>query len=74
MAKKVKLSLNFPLELKLWLEEEGDRNGLNLTTMIQLACMNYRKEQEALRMGAQVDIINAYLEQMKEQIRNTVND
>ena len=73
MAKKVKLSLNFPLELKQWLEEEGDRNGLNLTTMIQLACMNYRKEQEALRMGAQVDILSAYLDQLKQAGANIEN-
>lgn len=70
MAEKVRVNMNFPLELKQWLEEEAERNGFNLTTMIQLACMNYRKEQEALRMGAQVDVINAYLEQMKK----TVND
>lgn len=73
MAKKVKLSLNFPLELKQWLEEEGDKNGLNLTTMIQLACMNYRKEQEALRMGAQVDMLTAYLDKIKQASTNTEN-
>ena len=66
MAEKVRVNMNFPLELKLWLEEEAEKNGFNLTTMIQLACMNYRKEQEALRMASQVDMLTEYLEQVKQ--------
>lgn len=73
MAEKVRVNMNFPLELKQWLEEEAERNGFNLTTMIQLACMNYRKEQEALRMADQVDMLTAYLEQVKQASTNTEN-
>lgn len=51
MAEKVRVNMNFPLELKQWLEDEAEKNGFNLTTMIQLACMNYRKEQEAIEMS-----------------------
>lgn len=67
MASKARINMNFPSELKQWLEQEADRNGFNLTTMIQVACMEYRKEQEALRFGQNVDLLQTFMEQFKQE-------
>lgn len=51
MAEKSRVNLYMPTDLKDYLVEEGERLGLNLTTMILIACIDYRKTQESLKLG-----------------------
>ena len=51
MAEKTRVNLYMPTELKDYLVEEGDKLGFNLTTMILIACMEYRKTQQGIELG-----------------------
>lgn len=51
MAEKARVNLYMPTELKDYLVEEGDKMGFNLTTMILIACMEYRKTQQGIELG-----------------------
>ena len=53
---KVRINMYLPLDLKQWFMEEAEKNGFNLTTMIQVAMLDYKKQQEA--MGT-MNIINS---------------
>lgn len=51
MAEKTRVNLYMPTELKDYLVEEGEKLGFNLTTMILIACMEYRKTQQGIELG-----------------------
>lgn len=51
MAEKTRISMLMPTELKEYLTNEGDKLGLNFTTMVLIACMEYRKTQQGIEMG-----------------------
>lgn len=51
MAEKTRISMLMPTELKEYLTSEGDKLGLNFTTMVLIACMEYRKTQQGIEMG-----------------------
>lgn len=51
MAEKTRVNLYMPTELKDYLLEEGEKLGFNLTTMILIACMEYRKTQQGIEIG-----------------------
>lgn len=51
MAEKVRVNMLMPAELKEYLTKEGDKLGFNLTTMILIACMEYRKTQQGIELG-----------------------
>lgn len=38
----------FPDDLKDWLWEQANKNGFNLTTMVQMIVLDYKKQQEAM--------------------------
>lgn len=52
MAEKTRISMLMPTELKEYLTKEGDKLGLNFTTMVLIACMEYRKTQQSVEMGS----------------------
>lgn len=41
-----------PAELKDYLTSEGEKLGLNFTTMVIIACIEYRKTQQSMEMGS----------------------
>lgn len=51
MAEKVRVNMLMPVELKEYLTQEGDKLGLNFTTMVLIACMEYRKTQQSMEVG-----------------------
>lgn len=51
MAEKTRISMLMPTELKDYLTNEGDKLGLNFTTMVLIACMEYRKTQQSMEVG-----------------------
>lgn len=51
MADKARVNLYMPKELKDYLVAEGEKMGFNLTTMILIACMDYRKTQQSIALG-----------------------
>ena len=51
MADKTRISMLMPTELKEYLTKEGDKLGLNFTTMVLIACMEYRKTQQSVEVG-----------------------
>ena len=38
-----------PADLKEWYVGQAEKNGFNLTTMIQVAMLDYKKQQEAMQ-------------------------
>ena len=54
MAEKSRVNLYMPVDLKDYLVEEGDKLGFNLTTMIIIACMEYRKTQQGIELGGYI--------------------
>lgn len=51
MSEKSRVNIYMPKELKDYLVCEGEKMGFNLTTMIQIACMEYKKTQEGMALG-----------------------
>ena len=45
---KVRVNMYLPVDLKSWYVDEAEKNGFNLTTMIQVAMLEYKKTQEAM--------------------------
>lgn len=45
---KVRVNMYLPADLKEWFVNEAEKNGFNLTTMIQFAMLDYKKQQEAM--------------------------
>lgn len=45
---KVRVNMYLPADLKEWYVVEAEKNGFNLTTMIQVAMLDYKKQQEAM--------------------------
>ena len=52
MAEKVRVNMLMPAELKDYLTSEGEKLGLNFTTMVIIACIEYRKTQQSMEMGS----------------------
>lgn len=48
--KKSRMNMYFPDDLKDWLWEQANKNGFNLTTMVQMIVLDYKKQQEAIDM------------------------
>lgn len=46
--KKSRMNMYFPDDLKDWLWEQANKNGFNLTTMVQMIVLDYKKQQEAM--------------------------
>lgn len=67
---KVRVNMYLPADLKEWYVSEGEKNGFNLTTMIQVAMLDYKKQQEAMQS---MDIIKA-LEQLNQLKGALVNE
>ena len=55
--KKSRINMYFPDDLKDWLWEEANKNGFNLTTMIQMIVLDYKKQQEAIDMTKIVQVL-----------------
>ena len=47
---KSRVNMYFPTDLKNWLWEQANENGFNLTTMVQMIVLDYKKQKEALDM------------------------
>lgn len=58
MAEKTRVNLYMPTELKDYLLEEGEKLGFNLTTMILIACMEYRKTQQGIELGGLIKALS----------------
>lgn len=52
---KVRVNMYLPAELKEWFVGEAEKNGFNLTTMIQVAMLDYKKQQEAMHSMSTVN-------------------
>lgn len=50
-----------PSDLKEWYINEAEKNGFNLTTMIQVAMLDYKKQQEAMQSMNTVNSIGHLL-------------
>ena len=51
---KVRVNMYLPADLKEWYVEEAEKNGFNLTTIIQVAILDYKKQQEAMHSMSMV--------------------
>lgn len=49
-VEKSRVNMYFPNDLKDWLWEQANKNGFNLTTMVQMIVLDYKKQQEAIDM------------------------
>lgn len=79
MAEKVRVNMLMPAELKDYLASEGEKLGLNFTTMVIIACMEYRKTQQSVEMGSLMkslmssdaeDMLMARGEQIRRMLTN----
>lgn len=58
---KVRVNMYLPVDLKEWFWREAEKNGFNLTTMIQVAMLDYKKQQEAMLMTDHIMELNSKL-------------
>ena len=49
-----------PDDLLDWLWKQANKNGFNLTTMVQMIILDYKKQQEAIDMTRIVQMLKEY--------------
>ncbi len=57
VIEKSRVNMYLPNDLKDWLWQEANKNGFNLTTMVQVIILDYKKQQEALEFSKLANVI-----------------
>jgi len=58
--KKTRINMYLPDDLLDWLWSQANKNGFNLTTMVQMIILDYKKQQEAIDMTRIVQMLKEY--------------
>jgi len=58
--KKTRINMYLPDDLLDWLWKQANKNGFNLTTMVQMIILDYKKQQEAIDMTRIVQMLKEY--------------
>lgn len=54
---KVRINMYLPKDIKDYISSKAEENGFNLTTMIQVMILDYRKQEKAMEMAKLIDLI-----------------
>lgn len=67
-VKKDRVNMWLPVDIKDWLWQEANKQGFNLTTMIQVIILDYKKQQEAMDMSRVAQLLKEAMneKEMKE--------
>ena len=54
---KVRVNMYLPKDIKDYVNAKAEENGFNLTTMIQVMILDYRKQEQAMQMARIIDYL-----------------
>ncbi len=64
---KVRISVTISEELKNWLDEQEDKFGMNYSSMVAMALMQYKQNLEAMKALGNIQELSRLIEEQQNK-------